>query len=104
MAKTDKQVCEEAEAEAKKMPEKKFRAGSVSATIWLNKGKSKNGDDTEFRNITIERNYRDQDDDWQTTNSFRLNDLPRVALVAQKAYEYLVLGGLSAPAALEGST
>jgi len=37
----------------------------------------------------IERNYRDKDDKWKSTSSFKINDLPKVILVANKAYEFL---------------
>jgi len=30
-----------------------------------------------------------QDGEWNTTNSLRVNDLPKAALVLQKAYEYI---------------
>ncbi len=75
----------------KNLPEKKFRAGAVSATVWKNAGKNKTGEAVEYRTISIERNYKDKDDKWQSTNSLRLNDLPRAVVVLQKAYEYLVL-------------
>jgi len=71
-------------------PETKFRAGAVSATVWKNEREINEQLRVVF-NVNIERNYRDRDDNWQTTNSFNLNDLPKVALVAQKAYEYIVL-------------
>ncbi len=72
-------------------PEKKFIAGAVSATIWLNIGKRPNNEEVQFRTISIDRKYKDKNDQWQTTNSFRVNDLPRVSVVLNKAYEYLVL-------------
>jgi len=72
------------------MPEKKFRAGAISATVWLNKGQ-RNGEETSFRTIAIERGYKDKEDNWKSTNSLRINDLPRARVVLQKAYEYLVL-------------
>jgi hypothetical protein len=72
------------------LPEKKFRAGAISATVWQNKGQSKNGDEVEYKTISIERNYKDKDDNWQSTNSLRVNDLPKATVVLQKAYEYLV--------------
>ena len=71
-------------------PEKKFRAGAISATVWLNKGHKATGEETEYRTISIERSYTDKEGNWQSTNSFRVNDLPKVALLAQKAYEYQV--------------
>lgn len=78
----------------KNVPEKKFSTGAISATIWKNNGTSKKtGESVEFRTIQIDRRYRDKEGNWQSTNSLRLNDLPKAALVLQKAYEYLVLRG-----------
>ncbi len=72
-------------------PEKKFRAGAISATIWLNQGQSKKtGEAVNYRTISLQRGYKDKNDQWQNTNSFRVNDLPRTALVIKQAYEYLV--------------
>jgi len=73
------------------LPEKKIRAGAVSATVWLNKGKTAAGEDTEYRTVAVERSYLDKEGKWQSTNSLRVNDLPKMAVVAQRAYEYLVL-------------
>ena len=74
------------------MPEKKFSTGAVSATIWKNQVISKKtGEQVEFRTIQLDRRYKDKEDNWKSTNSFRINDLPKVSLVVQKAYEYLVL-------------
>jgi hypothetical protein len=73
------------------LPEKKFRAGAVSATIWLNKGQTNSGEETEYRTITIERSYTDKEGKWQSNNSLRISDLPKATIVLQKAYEHLVL-------------
>ncbi|MBU0457721.1 MAG: hypothetical protein ABH824_03875 [Nanoarchaeota archaeon] len=71
-------------------PEKKFRAGAISATVWLNNGHKVNGEDTKYKTISIERSYTDKDGKWQSTNSLRVNDLPKANVVLEKAYEYLV--------------
>jgi hypothetical protein len=72
-------------------PEKKFRAGAISATVWQNMGQSKKtGETTSYRTISLQRGYKDKNDQWQSTNSFRINDLPRAAVVLKQAYEYLV--------------
>ena len=73
------------------LPEKKFRAGSISAPVWLNKGQKQTGEETEYRTISLERAYADKEGKWQTTNSYRIGDLPKAAVVLQHAYEYLVL-------------
>ncbi|MBD3203993.1 hypothetical protein GF327_06845 [Candidatus Woesearchaeota archaeon] len=76
---------------AQNLPEKKFRAGAISATIWSNETTNKNGEKVNYKTISIQRNYTDKNDQWQSTNSLRINDLPRAELVLKKAYEYLVL-------------
>ena len=72
------------------LPAKKFRAGAISATIWLNQGQ-KDGNAVEYKTISIERKYTDKDGNWQSTNSLRVNDLPKASIVLQKAYEHIVL-------------
>ncbi len=74
-------------------PEKKFSTGSVSATVWQNTGKSRNGEEVSFRTVSFQRSYKDKEGNWKTTSTLRTNDLPKAALVIQKAYEYLVLRG-----------
>lgn len=71
-------------------PEKKFRIGGVVATVWKNIQKR---DDEEYEvfNTSIIRTYKDKDGNWQTTNSFALNDLPKVVAVAQEAYKFIAL-------------
>ncbi|MBD3249763.1 hypothetical protein GF336_06985 [Candidatus Woesearchaeota archaeon] len=73
------------------MPEKKFSTGVIQATVWKNKGQSKDGQETEFRTISLQRRYTDKSGEWKSTNSMRINDLPKAALVLHKAYEYVVL-------------
>lgn len=73
------------------LPERKFRAGAIAATVWLNKGQNMKGEETEYRTISLERSYTNKEGKWQSTNSLRLNDLPKAAVVLQKAYESLVL-------------
>ncbi|MFH1682570.1 MAG: hypothetical protein ABIA37_02120 [Candidatus Woesearchaeota archaeon] len=75
------------------LPEKKFKAGAVQATVWLNKGQNKKGEEVGYRSISLDRNYLDKDGKWQNTSSLRVNDLPKASIVLQKAYEYLVLNG-----------
>lgn len=72
-------------------PEKKFRAGAISATIWLNSGQNpKTGEPTQWRTITLERVYKDREGQWKNTSSMRINDIPRATLVLNKAYEYIL--------------
>jgi len=74
-------------------PVKRFKAGAIIATVWTNEGTSKDGSPVPYSTVSIDRNYKDKNGEWQKTTSMRLNDLPKAALVASKAYEYLVLNG-----------
>ena len=74
----------------KKMPEKKFRASPVSATIWANEAE-RDGKKTKYFTVSLNRSYKDKAGEWQHTNSMRLSDLPKAILVLSKAYEYLAL-------------
>ena len=77
------------------LPEKKFSTGGLSATVWENQGTSKSGDDVSFRTVYLQRRYKDKNGEWQSTNTLRINDLPKASLVLQKAYEYLVMRDFS---------
>ncbi|MFH1399594.1 MAG: hypothetical protein ABIG95_05790 [Candidatus Woesearchaeota archaeon] len=74
------------------LPEKKYSTGSISATIWKNQAQSKTtGQPVEFKTITLQRRYKDKSGEWQSSGSFRTSDLPKAALVLNKAYEFLLL-------------
>ncbi len=70
-------------------PEKKFSCGSISASIWANT-KVVNGEKVKFYSVTINKAYK-EGEDWKYTNSFNIEDLPKVALVANEAYKYIRL-------------
>jgi hypothetical protein len=89
-----------------KAPEKKFRAGSVTVSLWKNAvAGSKFGDsnavdqkvvdqksgNSGYYTISMERSYKDKNGNWQNSGSLRVNDLPKAALVLNRAYEFLVL-------------
>jgi hypothetical protein len=70
----------------KNQPEVKFQSGAVTATVWQNK-KKVNGETKEWYTIGTERSYKDGDE-WKTTSSMGVNDLPKLALVCNKAFEF----------------
>lgn len=70
-------------------PEKKFSCGPISASIWA-KTKTVESEKVKFNSITINKAYKDGED-WKHTNSFNIEDLPKVALVANEAYKYIRL-------------
>lgn len=72
-------------------PEKKFRAGGVTATVWNNEIETKEGKQA-YKSVSVSRSYKDKDGKWQETNSYRAADLAKLALVASKAFEYISMG------------
>lgn len=74
--------------ETGKTPEKRFGSGSINVAVWKNTA-TKNDKISEYRTVTFQRRYN-KDGEWKSTNSLRTNDLPKVTLALQKAYEYLV--------------
>jgi hypothetical protein len=75
-------------------PEKRFKAGMCSASIFANKVK---GGDV-FRSVQVQKAYKAADGSYRYTSSFTREDIPRVLFLLRKAYEYL----LSAPKADAG--
>ena len=78
-------------------PNKIFRCGPVSATVWLN-AKEHKGEMVEIHSIRIEKSYLnksyegdDPKEKWIHTNSFFADDLPKVVMVAHEAYKYIRL-------------
>ena len=72
-------------------PEKKFSAGAVVATVWQNQGTNKEGQAVGYKTVSLQRRYKDKEGVWKNASSFRVSDLPKAALVLQKAHEFLVL-------------
>ncbi|MEK6808636.1 MAG: hypothetical protein AABY14_03040 [Nanoarchaeota archaeon] len=75
----------------RRLPEKKFRAGGISVSIWQNVGVNKKGEQSIYKSISLEKNYKDKNGMWHKSNSFRINDLPQVVLLLNKAYEFILL-------------
>ncbi|RJQ18727.1 hypothetical protein C4580_06545 [Candidatus Woesearchaeota archaeon] len=83
----------EPRAAEKQLPEKKFSTGAISATVWKNTRVGKDGKVFETRSVNLQRRYANRSGEWQSTNSLRITDLPKAALVLEEAYKYLVLSG-----------
>ena len=70
-------------------PEKKFKCGPISASIWA-EDKTLESGVVKFYSINITKAYKNGDN-WKNTNNFNAEDLPKVALVANEAYKYIRL-------------
>ena len=72
---------------AKNVPEKVLRIGSVSASVFVNQVKTESGT-REVRNVNLQRRYRDGDE-WKSSTSFGLADLPSAIRVLQLAQQHV---------------
>jgi len=81
--------------EDKVLPVKKFSTGAISATVWRNQRQGRDGKVFETHSVNLQRRYANKDGQWMTSNSLRVTDLPKAALVLEEAYKYLVLSGKS---------
>jgi hypothetical protein len=69
-------------------PEKKFRAGAVSATVWMNSTEKGS-----FPSVQLSKSYMDKEKNWKETSSFGANDLPKALLVLNEAYRFVAMKG-----------
>lgn len=73
-------------------PLKSFRTGALSVSIWENESLGEDGQPRSYKTVSFERRYKDpKSGEWKSSNSLRINDLPKASLILQKAYEYLIL-------------
>lgn len=73
-------------AKQKKQKPIRIKAGrGVVAKLWKNN--NKNG---EWFNVTISRVYKDDDGDFQDSESFSRDDLLQVAYAANKAFDHII--------------
>jgi hypothetical protein len=67
---------------SKKEPVAKFRSFNISAAVWKQeKGFS----------VSINKTYKKDDGTYEDTTTFFQDDLPRLCLVANKAFEFMAL-------------
>lgn len=70
-------------------PEKSFRFGSCSASVFVKKASPKgSATDQPFYTVSLQRRYKDGEA-WKTSNSFTLSDLPAAIAALQLAMTYV---------------
>lgn len=74
----------------KNKPVHRVNCGLVKAAVWKNTIKKTDGENIDVFNVTITKSYKDGEE-WKTSGSYGINDLPRAALCFRKAYEFLVM-------------
>jgi hypothetical protein len=70
-------------------PERVFRIGPVSASVFVNETESEGGK-RRFRSVNLQRRYRDSSDgEWKSSSSFGLAELPQAMAVLDLALKHL---------------
>ena len=62
-----------------KPPIDRIRVGLLNANIW-----ERQTEKGTFHTVSLERRYRDSDGKWQSTHSYRVDDLPNLVEVANR--------------------
>ena len=70
-------------------PVAKFRAGQVAAAVWANDVNVK-GRTVTILKATVQRRYKDQDGNWQSSGSFSRNEIPLAIYCLQKAFDKII--------------
>lgn len=68
-------------------PIKKWKAGGLQLDAWQNKSEANSG---EYHTYSYQRNYKDKSGEWKKTQTLRANDLPKLRLLLEKAFEWEV--------------
>ena len=70
-------------------PIAKFRAGQVSSALWENEIEVK-GKTVTILKATVQRRYKDKEDNWQSSGSFSRNEIPLAVYCLQKAFDKII--------------
>jgi len=73
----------------KKSPLNVFKCGPIKAAIWSD-SRIVNDSLVDIPSIRIDKSYKDKDgNEWKYTNTFNVEDLPNVAVLAMEVYKFL---------------
>ena len=68
-------------------PERTFRIGSVSASVFVNEVEGDSGK-RKFRNVNVQRSYKDGDE-WKQSGTLALGDIPNAIESLRLAFAHL---------------
>ena len=72
-------------------PVKEFRAGTIRAAIWENEREAE-GRQIKRHSVRIDKRYLDRrTGEWRASDYFFADDLPRLRLVVEQAFEFITL-------------
>lgn len=71
-------------------PVKSFKAANIEASVWR-KEVEQNGKINVRHSVRIQKQYRNKDGDYEKTDYYFRDDLPKLILVAQKSFDFVTL-------------
>jgi len=74
----------------KQKPIKEFRIGWIQVAVWKNESQE-NGKTIVKHSVRIQKRFRDEDGEYKDTNNYFPDELPKLALAVNKAYEFIAL-------------
>jgi hypothetical protein len=76
---------------ASNRPQLEFRVGGITFTVW-NGHRQQSGAGGDRPTVFLQKQSKDQTTGkWRTTSYFLLDELPKLAMLAMKAYEHFAL-------------
>lgn len=72
-------------------PIETFRSGVNSISIWEKTIKTEKFGKQKVYSLSLQRSYKDDEDEWQNTNSFRKQDIASLQVLLQETARYLLL-------------
>jgi hypothetical protein len=77
-------------SQEKSKPVKSFKAGTIQSSIWR-KETQEDGQTVVRYSVRIQKQYKNDEGKWQNSDYYFPDELPRVQLVAAKAFEFIAL-------------
>ena len=73
-------------------PEKRFKCGACEVSIFENVVTTKDGNEIRNKKASFRKRYKNEDGEWKSANSLDVNDIPKLRLLLDEAYKYMVFG------------
>ncbi len=83
----------QAQGETKTQPLATFRHRTISASVFENQGQK-----GRYLSVSVQKRYKADKGDWQTTNSFQRDELPVLQELVRQAYAFILEEENKAPA------
>ena len=71
-------------------PVRTIRCANITASVWKTKRK-KNGQTVARHSVRIQKRFRREGGDYENTDYYFPEDLPKLALVAEEAFRFITL-------------